>query len=267
MYPFDYHRAASAEAAKALLAEVGDGRVLAGGQSLLPMMKLRFVMTENIVDLRDCEALRGIAIDDRTVTIGAMTRHADVASAAALRATIPAVTDLAAGIGDPMVRAQGTIGGSVANNDPAADYPAACLGLGATIVTTAGELAADEFFLGVFETALPEGELLTAVRFPIPLAAAYVKFRHPASRFALAGVFVARFAAEVRVAVTGAGSQGVFRWAEAEAALSADCTPGAVATLALDMDGINSDIHADAEYRAHLVAVMLRRAVAQIAAS
>lgn len=264
MYSFDYHRCVSAEAAKTLLAELGDGRFLAGGQSLLPMMKLRFVMTENIIDLRDCDALRGIAIEGGSVTIGAMTRHADVATSADLRATLPVLADLAGGIGDPLVRAQGTIGGSVANNDPAADYPAACLGLGATILTTAGEIAADDFFVGVFETTLEEGDLVTGVRFPIPLAAAYVKFRHPASRFALAGVFVARTPEGTRVAVTGAGAQGAFRWTEAEEALTGSFTVETLAGIALATDGLNEDIHADAEYRAHLVEVMTRRAVRQI---
>jgi aerobic carbon-monoxide dehydrogenase medium subunit len=160
MYAFDYHRCSSPEEARALLAELGDGRFLAGGQSLLPMMKLRFVQTENIIDLRDLDALRHITIGPESVTIGAMMRHADVASSAELQGALPALAELAGGIGDPLVRAQGTIGGSVANNDPAADYPAACLGLGATIVTSAGDFPADEFFIGVFETALPEGEMV-----------------------------------------------------------------------------------------------------------
>lgn len=264
MYSFEYHRCAGPEEAKSLLADLGDGRFLAGGQSLLPMMKLRFVETENIIDLRDCEELRYIMIEKGAVTIGAMTRHVDVAENAGLLAAIPALAVLAGGIGDPLVRAQGTIGGSVANNDPSADYPAACLALGATIITTAGKFAADSFFIGVFETMLPEGELVTAVRFPRPRTAHYVKFRHPASRFALAGVFVARGADGVRVAVTGAGAQGAFRWTKAEEALNASFTRAALANIALETDGLNSDIHADAEYRAHLVGVMARRAVAQI---
>ncbi|QTH21148.1 xanthine dehydrogenase family protein subunit M [Rhizorhabdus wittichii] len=267
MYPFDYHRCASAEEARALLAELGDGRFLAGGQSLLPMMKLRFVMTGNIIDLRDCEELRGIDIGSGTVTIGAMTRHVDVASSKDLAAALPVLAELAGGIGDPLVRAQGTMGGSIANNDPAADYPAACLGLGATILTTAGEIAADDFFLGVFETALEEGELVTGVRYPVPAAAAYMKFRHPASRFALAGVFVARTTDGLRVAVTGAGSQGVFRWREAEEALAADFAPEALDGAELDTSDLNSDIHADADYRGHLVRVMAVRAVGKILAA
>jgi len=266
MYAFDYHRCASAEEAKALLAELGDGRFLAGGQSLLPMMKLRFVMTSNIIDLRDCEALRGIAIDSGSVTIGAMTRHVDVASSTELAAALPVLAGLAGGIGDPLVRAQGTMGGSIANNDPAADYPSACLGLGATILTTGGDIAADDFFLGVFETALEEGELVIGVRYPLPRAAAYKKFRHPASRFALAGVFVADAADGIRVAVTGAGSQGAFRWREAEAALTADFSSDALEGAALDTSDLNSDIHADAEYRGHLVRVMAKRAIEQILA-
>lgn len=266
MYSFDYHRCASADEAKALLADLGDGRFLAGGQSLLPMMKLRFVLTGNIIDLRDCDALRGIEIGEDGVTIGAMTRHVDVASSKELATALPVLAELAGGIGDPLVRSQGTMGGSIANNDPAADYPAACIGLGATILTTAGEIAADDFFIGVFETALEEGNLVTGARFPVPQAAAYIKFRHPASRFALAGVFVARTADGVRVAVTGAGSQGVFRWSEAEAALNGDFSVQALEGIELDADELNSDIHADADYRGHLVRVMTDRAVEKILA-
>ena len=263
MYSFEYHRCAGLDETRQLRATLEDARFLAGGQSLLPMMKLRFAMTENLIDLRDCAELRGTKRAGDRLHIGAMTRHADVAHCPLVQEMIPAIASLAGGIGDPMVRSQGTIGGSLANNDPAACYPSACLGLGATIHTTAGDFAADDFFQGVFETALPEGELITGVSFPIPDAAAYAKFRHPASRFALAGVFVARFGNDVRVAVTGAGQMGVFRWGDAEAALSADFSVAALDSLDMSADEMNSDIHGDAEYRAHLVAVMTRRAVAE----
>jgi carbon-monoxide dehydrogenase medium subunit len=264
MYSFEYHRCATVEEALQLRRTLDDARFLAGGQSLIPMMKLRFAMTDHLIDLRDLDDLRGVVREDDVLTIGAMTRHADVAISSEVREAIPALARLAGGIGDPQVRAQGTIGGSIANNDPAACYPSSCLGLGATIVTSAGEFAADAFFLGVFETALPEGELVTAVRFPIPDAAAYVKFRHPASRFALVGVFVARFGRTVRVAVTGAGQMGAFRWTEAEAALSEDFSLAGLEGIAADPSEMNSDIHGDAEYRAHLVDVVTRRAVAEI---
>jgi carbon-monoxide dehydrogenase medium subunit len=261
MYPFDYHRCNDVDEASTLLESLEDAKFLAGGQSLLPMMKLRFAQTGNILDLRDIPDLRGITIADDDVTIGALTRHADVGVSAELRAVLPALADLAGGIGDPQVRAQGTIGGSVANNDPSADYPAACLALDATIITSQREISADDFFTGVFETTLEDAELITAVQFRIPNQACYIKFRHPASRFALVGVFVARFGTTVRVAVTGAGSQGVFRWIEAETALTAAFTPQSVAGLAPDIRVMNSDIHADAEYRAHLTGVLLRRGV------
>lgn len=263
MYPFDYHRCATLEETRKLRGELDDARFLAGGQSLIPMMKLRFAMTENIIDLRDLEELRGISRDGDVLTIGAMTTHADVAASSELKEAIPALAHLAGGIGDPMVRARGTIGGSIANNDPAADYPAACLALNATIVTSDGDFAADDFFLGVFETALPDGELITAVRFPIPNLAAYVKFRHPASRFALAGAFVARSGQDVRVAITGAGQIGAFRWMEAETALCANFSAGVLEEVEVDVSEMNSDIHGDAEYRAHLVKVVTRRAVAE----
>lgn len=261
MYAFDYHRCSSvAEALQAHRAH-DDARYMAGGQSLLPMMKLRFAKTDNIIDLRDCAELRSLSRDEDTLTIGAMARHADVATAPIVREAIPALARLAGGIGDPAVRAQGTLGGSIANNDPSACYPSACLALGGTILTTAGEIEADDFFLGVFETALGEGELVMGVQFPIPDAAAYVKFRHPASRFALVGVFVARFGGLVRIAVTGAGRSGAYRWLEAEDALSNRFESNALARLQANIDGMNSDIHGDAEYRAHLVDIITRRAV------
>ncbi|WP_176593942.1 xanthine dehydrogenase family protein subunit M [Sphingobium sp. EM0848] len=261
MYSFAYHRDASIEGTCRLRETLDNARFLAGGQSLLPMMKLRFAAPENIIDLRDLEELRGIKRDGEVITIGALTRHADVARSALMRETIPAIADLAGWIGDPMVRAQGTLGGSVANNDPAACYPSACLALGARIHTTAGEIEADDFFLGVFETALTDGALVTAVEFPVPDTAAYVKFRHPASRFALAGVFVARFGGLVRVGITGAGQMGAYRWIEAEEALTENFSADSLDEIKTDISVMNSDIHADAEYRAHLVEVMTRRAV------
>ncbi|KCZ94271.1 FAD binding domain-containing protein [Hyphomonas johnsonii] len=261
MYPFDYHRAGNVADTLTLRASLADARFLAGGMSLLPMMKLRFASTPNIIDLRDCEELRGIEASYEVVRIGAMTRHVDVAASADVQAAIPALAKLAAGIGDPMVRARGTMGGSIANFDPAACYPAACLALGATIQTTGGDIEADEFFIGVFETALKDGELVTGAEFPIPDAAAYAKFRHPASRFALVGVFVARFGELVRVAVTGASRSGAFRWAAAEDALTESFSIRSLEGLKMDHSEMNGDIHGDNEYRAHLVEVMTRRAV------
>ncbi len=261
MYAFDYHRPDSVRQAASMLTKVEDARLIAGGQSLLPMMKLRLASPGNIVDLRAVPGLSGIERTGRAVTIGAMTRHAEVETSADVKEAIPALSEMVAIIGDPAVRNRGTIGGSIANNDPSADYPAACVALGATIVTNKRKIAADDFFQGVFTTALDEGEIITKVSFPIPGRAAYEKFRHPASRFALVGVFVSKRAGEVRVAVTGAGDSGVFRWAEAEAALKARFAAKSLDGLTLSTDGLNSDIHADAAYRAHLVGVMARRAV------
>jgi carbon-monoxide dehydrogenase medium subunit len=262
MYPFTYTRADSlAKAAEALAAD-GDAKLLAGGQTLLPAMKLRLNAPSQLIDLSRLAELKGVSVGANDVTVGATTPHHDVATNADIAKAIPALHDLAGWIGDPAVRHKGTIGGSIANNDPAADYPAACLGLGATIVTNKREIAADDFFKGLFETALGEGEIVTKVRFPKPLASGYQKFRNPASRFALVGVFVAKTANGARVAVTGAGASGVFRWKEAEAALSANWSEGAVAGLKASAAGLNADIHADAEYRAHLIGVMTKRAVA-----
>lgn len=261
MYSFAYHRPSSAVEAESCFKSVEDARYLAGGQSILPMMKLRFAASDNIIDLRDVSELRGIEVASDSVTIGGLARHADVAASGELATALPSLAEMAGWIGDPQVRAQGTIGGSCANNDPAADYPAACLALDAALITLHREIAATDFFLGVFETALEEGELLTAVRFRRPNAGAYSKFRHPASRFALAGAYVARFGREVRVAISGAAAQGAFRWHEAEAALTANFSPSALANLHLDESELNSDMHADAAYRAHLAKVMVRRSV------
>ncbi|MEI6486526.1 MAG: FAD binding domain-containing protein [Sphingomonadales bacterium] len=255
MRDFALHRPASvADAAAACAAAGSEAAFLAGGHTLLPAMKSRLRMPDALVDLGGL-GLSGISQSDGRLWIGAMTTHADVAAGAA---AIPGLAGLAGMIGDAQVRNRGTIGGSLANNDPAADYPAAALALDAVIETDRASHAAAEFFQGMFATALADGELITRVGFAIPQASAYAKFRHPASRYAIVGVYVARHAAGWRVAVTGAGP-GVFRWAAAEAALSAGADIGAVTMAA---DDLNSDIHASAEYRAHLCGVMLRQAVA-----
>ncbi len=266
MYAFEYHRAGTVDDTLTLRKSLDESIYLAGGMSLLPMMKLRFAKADHIIDLRDLDVLRDISVAYETVSIGAMTRHADVGDSPQVRDAIPALAALAGGIGDPMVRARGTLGGSIANADPAACYPAACLALGATINTTGGDIEAEEFFQGVFETALNDGDLVTGVQFPVPDDASYAKFRHPASRFALAGVFVARFGEFVRVGVTGAGRSGAYRWTEAEEALAETFSAAALDGLKPDINQMNSDIHGDNEYRAHLVAVMARRAVLEMQA-
>lgn len=260
MYAFEYHRPTSLDDALALLAEHEDGKVMAGGMTLIPTLKQRLAMPTDIVDLGAVAELRGIREENGTLVIGALTLHADVAHSEEVKCLIPALSHLAEGIGDAQVRNRGTIGGSICNNDPAADYPGALVGLGATVVTNTREIAAEDFFTGMFETALEPGEIVTAVRFPKPTAAAYVKFPNPASRYAVVGSFVARTDGGVRVAITGAGPC-VFRWADAEAALASDFTAGALDGLTVDPTDLNSDIHASAEYRAHLVKVMTKRAV------
>lgn len=260
MYAFTIERPASAaDAAK--LAAAG-ARPLAGGQTLLASMKLRLADPGQLVDLGGIPDLAGIRKEGDAIVIGAMTRHLDVANSAEVQAAIPALADLASHIGDRQVRAMGTLGGSVANNDPSACYPSAVLALGATVVTTQREIAADDFFTGMFSTALEEGELITAIRFPIPKRAAYLKFKQAASRFALVGVFVAQFDSGVRVAVTGASSC-VFRHADLEAALSKSFTPEAAAAVKIDASELNADIHATAAYRANLISVQTQRAVAK----
>jgi aerobic carbon-monoxide dehydrogenase medium subunit len=261
MYEISYERPASVAAALDLLRSTG-GKPLAGGQTLLAAMKLRLAQPGTLVDLGAIADLRGIRRDGNALVIGAMTRHAEVATSAEVRAAIPALAQLAGGIGDRQVRNMGTIGGSVANNDPAACYPAALLGLDAIVQTDRRTIAAADFFTGMYETALQEGELLTAVRLPIPRRAGYVKFRQQASRFALVGVFVAQTQTGVRVAVTGAASS-VFRCRDLEQALERSFTPEAARQVALAPQGMSSDLHATAEYRAHLVPVIAARAVAQ----
>lgn len=260
MYAFEYHRPASLKDALALCAQKGEGKFLAGGQSLVQAMKLRLSSPSDLIDLNALGDLKTLKVEGNSVTIGAMVRHAEVADSSGVKKAIPALAALAGMIGDRQVRHMGTIGGSLANNDPAADYPAAVLGLGATIVTNKRKIEADKFFKGLYETALEPGELLTAVAFPAPKRAAYIKFKNPASRFAIVGVFVADFGNSVRVAVTGAGPS-VFRQADMEKALSAKFAPDSVANIKVKADGLNNDLHASPEYRAHLVTVMARRAV------
>ena len=261
MHAFKYHRPSSLKDAAALAK--GDAKLLAGGQTLVQTMKLRLASPSDIIDLGTIKDLAGIKSDGKSVTVGAMTRHADVAHSAEVKKAIPALAALAATIGDRQVRAMGTIGGSLANNDPAADYPAAVLALGATIHTNKRTIAAADFFTGMFSTALGEGEIVTKVALPVPAKAAYQKFDNPASRYAMAGVFVARMKdGSVRVGVTGASSGGVFRATDIEKALSASWSPDAVAGVTVSPDGMLSDIHGSAAYRANLVKVMAKRAVA-----
>jgi aerobic carbon-monoxide dehydrogenase medium subunit len=259
MYAFTFERPANLAAAGA--AAAGGGKPLAGGQTLLASMKLRLANPEKLIDLGGIAELSGIRKEGNAIVIGAMTRHADVANSAEVKAAIPALAALAGQIGDRQVRAMGTLGGSVANNDPAACYPSAVLGLGATVHTTKRKIAADDFFQGMFTTALEDGELITAISFPIPKRAAYIKFKQTASRFALIGVFVAQTDAGVRVAVTGGGN-GVFRHAGLEAALKADFSVKAAAGVKVSEEGLSSDLHASAAYRANLIGVMTQRAVA-----
>jgi aerobic carbon-monoxide dehydrogenase medium subunit len=261
MYAFEYRRPETLSAAVGDLANP-DAKVLAGGMTLLPTMKQRLASPAALVDLRNVRELAAIAREGDNLVIGAMAKHAEVAQSSVVESAIPALSSLAGLIGDPAVRNMGTIGGSLANNDPAADYPAAALALGATIVTNKRRIAAQDFFTGLFETALEAGELITQVSFPVPQRAAYEKFRNPASRYALVGVFVAKTAAGVRVAVTGSGSNGVFRAKEFEAALEKNFSPAGLDGVSMSADGLNSDMHADADYRAHLIGVMARRAVA-----
>jgi carbon-monoxide dehydrogenase medium subunit len=259
MYAFNYERPASvADAAKAAAA----GKLLAGGQTLLASMKLRLTDPGKLVDLGAIAELAGIKRDGNALVIGAMTRHAAVAASADVKGTIAALADLASHIGDKQVRAMGTLGGSIANNDPAACYPSAVLALNATVHTNARRIAADDFFTGLYSTALNEGEVITAVSFPIPKRAAYMKFKQPASRFAMVGVFVAQTDAGVRVAVTGAANC-VFRHKGMEDALNKSFAVEAAAGVKVDAAGLNSDIHASAEYRAQLISVMTQRAVAK----
>ncbi|WP_305970111.1 MULTISPECIES: xanthine dehydrogenase family protein subunit M [unclassified Mameliella] len=260
MYSFDMVRPTSVADAVSALGQ-DEAQALGGGQTLIPTLKQRLAMPSVLVSLSGIDELKGVCREDNgDLSIGGGTTHATVAAEAA--AHYPGLASLAGGIGDPAVRNRGTIGGSLANNDPSACYPAAALGSGATIVTNTREIAADDYFQGMFTTALEEGEIITSVRFPVPEAAGYAKFEQPASRFALTAVYVAKYADGVRVAVTGASENGVFRWTEAEQALSSNFSPDAVAGLSVPADGMISDLHGTAAYRAHLVGVMTKRAVA-----
>src|SRR5688572_22564469 len=260
MHAFEYHRPSSTKDAVALGSKKDEGRYLAGGQSLVQAMKLRLSSPSDLIDLGTIKDLGGIKATKDGVEIGAMTRHADVAGSKDVQKAIPALAALAGIIGDRQVRHMGTIGGSLANNDPAADYPAAVLGLGATITTNKRKIEADKFFKALYETALEPGELITSVAFPAPKRAAYMKFKNPASRFAIVGVFVADFGGKVRVGVTGAGACA-FRQADMEKALASKFAPESVANIKVKPDGLNNDLHASPEYRAHLITVMAKRAV------
>ena len=262
MYNFTYHRPTGLRQAGNMLGKLEDAKLLAGGQTLIPVMKQRLASPANLIDLNSIEGLSGIELKGRSLVVGAMTRHVEVATSPVVHEHLPALAQLAEMVGDPHVRHMGTLGGSIANNDPNADYPAACLGLGATIVTTKRRVKADEFFTGMFETALEPDEIITKVMFPLVKKAAYVKFRNPASRFALVGVFVSKRGSENRVAVTGAGASGVFRVATFEEALKKRFSPKSLEGLTVPATGLASDIHGSAEYRAHLIGVLARRAVA-----
>ncbi|MBV8536848.1 MAG: xanthine dehydrogenase family protein subunit M [Alphaproteobacteria bacterium] len=261
MYDFQYQRPSSvADAVKAIKAS-DEAKLVAGGMTLIPTLKQRLAKPSALVDLGALKDLVGIKVAGGTVAIGAMTTHFAVSTSADVKKAIPALAHLAAHIGDPAVRNRGTIGGSISNNDPAADYPAGLVGLGATVQTNERQIPADEFFKGMFETALKPGEIVTAVSFPVPEKAAYMKFPNPASRSAMVGVFVAKTKSGPRVAVTGA-APSVFRQKDMEAALGKNWSADAVAGIKQKADGLNSDIHASSEYRAHLVTVMAKRAVA-----
>lgn len=264
MYTFTYERPSSLSDAQRLIG--AGGQALAGGQTLLASMKQRLASPEQLVDLGRVADLQGVRQEGTSLVIGAMTRHADVAANDLVRQHIPALAELAGQIGDKQVRAMGTLGGSVTNNDPAACYPSAVLALDATVHTTKRKIPAADFFQGMYSTALEAGELITAISFPIPAKAVYLKFKQPASRFALVGVFVAKTASGVRVAVTGASSSGVFRHAGLEAALSQNFSAASAAAVRVDASDLNTDLHASADYRAHLIGVLTQRAVQHLGA-
>ena len=261
MHNFNYHRPNTVADAVKALAAASDGKILAGGHTLLPTMKQGLAAPSDLIDISAIAELKGIKMDGSNLVIGAATPHAEVAASSAVKGAIPALAVLADSIGDPAVRNRGTIGGSISNADPAADYPAALVGLGATVQTNKRKIAADDFFKGLFETALESGEIVTGVSFPKPEMAGYAKFPNPASRYAMVGVFVAKTSGGVRVAVTGAGSS-VFRVKEMEQALTSKWSADAVAAVKVPPKNLNNDIHGSAEYRAHLITVMAKRAVA-----
>ena len=266
MYNFTFHRPTTVRQAAGLLARNPEAKILAGGHSLLPVMKQRLAQPSALIDLSLVEGMDTVEQKGRSVVIGAMARHADVAKSPVLLEVMPGLAAVPGSVGDPQVRNRGTIGGSIANNDPNADYPAAVLGLGATIITNKRRIAADDFFKGMFSTALEDGEIIVKVSFPIAKKAAYEKFKHPASGFALVGVFVSKRGSDIRVAVTGAGSEGVFRVPSFEEALKKRFAAKSLDGLSIPATGMNADIHASAEYRAHLVGVLARRAVAKATA-
>jgi len=262
MYETNYHRASSVDDAAALFGKAKEAKYLSGGQTLIPVMKQRLASPSDVIDLSKVKDLIGCEASGDTVTIKAATTHYDVATDAGVQKAIPALAHLASVIGDPAVRHRGTIGGSLANNDPAADYPSAVLALGATVKTNKRSIPADDFFKGLFSTALQDGEIITAVTFPVPAKAGYAKFPHPASRFALTGVFVARTkSGDVRAAATGASQSGVMRLGAMEAALKANWSAGALDNVRISADGLLGDIHGSADYRANLIKVMAQRAV------
>ena len=261
MYEFKYHRPSTVRQAANLLIKNEDAKLIAGGHTLVPVMKQRLAAPPHIIDLSHIEGVDGIEMKGRSLVIGALAKHAAVASSPIVGEAIPALAELAGLIGAPAVRHKGTIGGSLANNDHTADYPAAVMALGATITTNKRKLKPEEFFQGLFTTALEADEIITKVSFPVPKKAAYIKFRNQASRYALVGVFVARLPSGVRVTVTGAGSDGVFRVEEFEAALQKRFSPKALDGLTVPAEGLNSDLHGSAEYRAHLIGVLAKRAV------
>ena len=266
MYAFTYQRPTSVRQAVNLLAKNSEAKLLAGGHSLIPVMKLRLASPSMLIDLSKVEGLSDIELKGRSIVIGAMMTHSAVANSQVVRENLPSLATVPASIGDPHVRLAGTIGGSIANNDPNADYPAACLGLGATIITSKRKVAADKFFTGMFETALEPDEIITKISFPLAKKAAYQKFKHPASGFALVGVFVSKRGPDIRVAVTGAGANGVFRVTAFEEALKKRFSPKSLEGMTVPAEGLNSDIHAGADYRAHLIGVLARRAVADATA-
>lgn len=263
MYQTNYHRASSVDEAASLFAKGSEAKFLAGGQTLLPVMKQRLAGPSDVIDVGKIKDMIGVEASGDTLTIKAATTHYDVATSDAAKKAIPALAYLASLIGDPAVRYRGTLGGSIANNDPAADYPAGLLALGATVTTNKRSISAEDFFQGLFTTALEDGEIITAVSFPVPAKAGYAKMRHPASRFALTAVFVAQTkSGEIRVAATGASQSGVMRVGAIEAALKANWSPAAIDSVNISASGLLSDIHGTSEYRANLVKVMAQRAVA-----
>jgi carbon-monoxide dehydrogenase medium subunit len=262
MYEFKYVRPNSIRQAANILAKDSDAKILAGGHSLLPAMKLRLAKHTQLLDIGRIEGMNTIELKGRSIVIGALTRHVEVATSKTVKEALPVLAELAGLIGDPAVRHRGTIGGSLANNDPNADYPVAVLGLGATVITNKRRIAADDFFKGLFETALEPDEIITKVSFPLVKKAAYQKFKHPASGFALVGVLVSKRGADIRVAVTGAGASGVFRVKSFEEALKKRFAAKSIEGMTVPAEGMSSDIHGSAEYRAHLIGVLARRALA-----